>query len=319
MTRAWNRIVPHLLAVILVAGAVDARAADWSVAQMSGRVSISVGAAQPVALTRGAVLPAGGILTTGPASRALLARNEETMVVGANTAIAVPPGSTNRQYTTILEKTGVVEFTVEKQNVQHFAVETPYLAAVVKGTQFTVEVTPSAGTVRVTRGVVEVTALATGYVTSITAGQSVTVRADGTLELAGAGPRPTVYQGTPRAPIVDLQFALNGGGGGGFGLFAGLGGVATSLGLGPASVEASLGSDGASASVSLGGAAIEASVGDGGVSVSASTGLADTSISVAPGGVDLDVSTGSAGVAIDVGGGGSVSVDLGPIHLGLGP
>ena len=38
---------------------------------------------------------------------------------------------------------GSILLDVEKRNVQHFEVETPYLAAVVKGTQFRVTVGPT--------------------------------------------------------------------------------------------------------------------------------------------------------------------------------
>ena len=91
MQIAWGRIVARFVAMMVAAGAAQAAAADWSVSQMSGQVSITVAGAQPVALKRDAVLPAGGILRTGSASRALLIRNAETISVGPDAAIAVPP------------------------------------------------------------------------------------------------------------------------------------------------------------------------------------------------------------------------------------
>ena len=42
--------------------------------------------------------------------------------------------------TTIMQQAGSILLEVEKRNVKHFEVETPYLAAVVKGTQFRVTV-----------------------------------------------------------------------------------------------------------------------------------------------------------------------------------
>ncbi len=159
-----GRIVARMATLIFVAGATDVAAgADWSVAQMSGRVTIAVAGAQAVALKRDTVLHSGGVLRTGAASRALLMRNTEAMSVGPNAAIAIPGSGNNSGFTTILQNGGVVTFNVDKRNVQHFSVETPYLAAVVKGTEFSVEVTPAGSAVRVNRGVVEVTALRNGY------------------------------------------------------------------------------------------------------------------------------------------------------------
>jgi hypothetical protein len=301
MRKMWTPfpliVAVGLVAVGLVATAIAANTADWSVAQASGKVSIVMTGAQPVALTKGAVLTAGGILTTGPQSRALLSRDQETMVIGANAAVAIPSGPLNSQFTTVLESAGLVEYTVDKQNVQHFAVETPYLAAVVKGTQFSVEVTPNGGTVSVTRGVVEVTALATGDVTEVTAGQIVTVANDGALATSGEGRPPTVAHGTPRRPLV--AFGIPAGGpatpGNGNDLRA-------SVGVGNGKAGNGAGNSGAvngnaRINASNHGAEVSADAGGGGASVSASNHGAEVSASV---------------------GGGGASVDAGPVHIGLG-
>jgi hypothetical protein len=322
MQKTWGRIAARFIAMMVVAGAAPAAAADWSVSQMSGQVTIAAAGAQPVALKRDAVLPAGGILRTGAASRALLVRNAETISVGPNAAIAVPPGGNNPEFTTILQNGGLVAFNVDKRNVQHFSVETPYLAAVVKGTEFSVEVAPDVATVRVTRGVVEVTALANGYVIALTAGQAATVKADGSLAVAGVSGRPQVTQGVPRRPIVEgtsmaaLQRALN--------LNVGIG-TSASLGGGRLTLGAQLGA-GASVGATGGGLDLGASgggdvlagpasvsVGGGGVTVEAA-GLA-AGVGSGSGSGGIEVSAGSAAVSV---GGGGVHVDIDPPGLGPG-
>jgi hypothetical protein len=305
MQRAWGRIVARFIAVIVVAGAAQAAAADWSVSQMSGQVTITVAGAQPIALRRDAVLPSGGVLRTGAASRALLVRNAETISVGPNAAIAVPPGGNNPEFTTILQNGGLVAFNVDKRNVQHFSVETPYLAAVVKGTEFSVEVAPDSATVRVTRGVVEVTALARGYVISLTAGQAAIVRADGTLAVSGIPGQPEVTQGVPRDPLVGTTLAALGQA---LQLNLGIGGTSASLRVGPLAVGAQLGAN-TSVDVSLGGLNAGASVGsDSGLEITAGP----TSVSVGSGGIEA--TAGPASVSV----GSGVQVDLGPINIGLG-
>jgi hypothetical protein len=219
--KRWAGLV--LAAAITWSGA--ASAADWAVAQMSGAVVVTVTGAQPVALTAGATLPAGGTLTTGPASRALLVRNKETIVVGPNSAIAIPEGSRDPQFTTILQKAGVVQYLAEKKNVRHFAVETPYLAAAVKGTEFIVTVTRLGGSVEVQKGSVEVEALSTGGVTLLQAGQGAHVSLFGGMSLSGATPLPAVFPGTPRGAVVGLSMVA------GLGLFR-QAGDASELGFG---------------------------------------------------------------------------------------
>jgi hypothetical protein len=214
----WIRLAGMALAAAVGCQGA-AQAAEWSVAQMSGAVVITVTGAQPVALTAGATLPAGGTLTTGPAGRALLVRNKETIVVGPNSAIAIPEGSRDAKYTTILQKAGVVEYLAEKKNVRHFAVETPYLAAAVKGTEFIVTVTRLGGSVEVQKGSVEVQALANGQVTLLEPGQAVHVGLFGGLSLSGAAPLPAVLPGTPREAVVELSTVA------GLGLFRQMGDV----------------------------------------------------------------------------------------------
>jgi hypothetical protein len=273
---------------------------------MSGAVTITVQGAQPVALRRGASLPSGGILTTGPTGRALLVRAEETMIVGPNAAIAIPQGSNNRQFTTILANSGVVEFSVDRKNVQHFAVETPYLAALVKGTQFSVEVTRTGATVQVTSGTVEVTAHATGQFASLTAGQVATVDSNGVFAIGGLLPRPTVFQGIRRGPVVGATFAsLSVGAAVDFGSI----GSVVGYGLGPAA---------GGGSAALGPSVNTITAGPDGVDVA--TGLA--TVSAGSGGVQVEaaglasVSVGSDGVQVE--GPAGLGLGTGRLQLGLG-
>src|SRR5690606_9806762 len=64
---------------------------------------------------------------------------------------------------------------VERRNVQHFSVQTPYLAAVVKGTRFTVVVDGRSARVNVERGVVQVQDTGNDLVTDIRPGQQAVV------------------------------------------------------------------------------------------------------------------------------------------------
>lgn len=76
-----------------------------------------------------------------------------------------------------------------KKNVRHFSVETPYLAAVVKGTQFTVAVQDDGTDVSVHQGVVEVTDKASGQVAQVRSNQkaSVSRSAAAGIQITGSG------------------------------------------------------------------------------------------------------------------------------------
>jgi len=195
-----NALRAAAIAVLMLVP-LSATAAPWQVTQASGPVFIGSPTAQHVALTRSAILPEGAMVTTGASGRAALARGAETIVIGPNSVIALPAEIDGR--TTILERSGAIEFDVEHQNVQHFSVETPFLAAVVKGTHFTVTVDDAGANVDVGRGLVEVTNLATGEVADIPPGQHAGVAGTGArLSVGGVGRQAEIRQSAPRPVMV---------------------------------------------------------------------------------------------------------------------
>lgn len=190
-------------AALLLASTLSAQAGDgdWVIAKASGEIFLQTGGAQFVAVPgAGGRLTPGSVLLTSGNGRVMLVRGKETMLVSPNSIIGLPKGASG-QITTIIERSGEVEFEVEKGNVQHFAVETPYLAAIVKGTRFTVKVTDGTATVSVSRGRVEVDALAAGQSVDIVPGQSATVTAGG-LTVRGGGPRAPIVPIAPRRPLT---------------------------------------------------------------------------------------------------------------------
>lgn len=188
-------------ALALVVTTVHGHAASvWQVEMMSGEAYILSENAQPVALTPGGVVAAGGVIETGPDGRVVLSRGSESIVVSPNSSIAVSPESDSGIMTRILQRAGTVLLQVEKQDRQHFEVETPYLAAVVKGTKFTVSVDAEGAAVHVMEGVVETIDLDTGDVGLVRRGQTAQslVGAGSGLLVSGPGAEP-VQRGKDRA------------------------------------------------------------------------------------------------------------------------
>jgi len=231
------RILRLVLASILIAcfaGATSAGdGAAWSVVRASGKVWIQTEGASRVSLGDATAIQPGTTLATDADARILLQRGKETMVVGPGTIMKVPTDA-SRMFTTVLELTGEIEFDVEKRNVQHFSVKTPHLAAVVKGTHFSVRAGAESDTVEVTRGLVEVRSLRTGERVDLLPGQSVTVSESGLvvggLQHASLDPSGTTAASDPGAPGTP-GIEANVGGSNGVSVSAGAGsGIGASVG-----------------------------------------------------------------------------------------
>ena len=200
-----------MAALVLGAGlgaCSSALAADggvWSVAKSTGEVWVTTTGAQKASLTQEENLKPGDAIRTGPNGRVLLVRGEESMLIAPNSVISVPAEAKDGMQTTILQQAGSIVLEVEKKNVQHFEVETPYLAAVVKGTQFIVTVGATSTSVEVRRGQVEVSDFKTGQIAQVLPGQTATSFEHGKsgLTLSGSGTFNPIEQGKPRASSIN--------------------------------------------------------------------------------------------------------------------
>ncbi len=197
-----------LIAAFVLTAAPAAFAADgepWLVSKSSGEVWVTSPGAAQVSLGREDALKPGDTIRTGPNGRVRLTRGEETMMIAPNSEVGLPSEAKDGMATTILQRAGSILLDVEKRNVQHFEVETPYLAAVVKGTQFSVTINGRSTKVEVSRGQVEVSDFRTGQIAQVMPGQAATSFAHGKagLSLSGTGAFNPIEQGRPRASTID--------------------------------------------------------------------------------------------------------------------
>lgn len=185
----------------------------WHVSRFSGDVWLVAPGVQQASLSEEAALNPGDTIRTGPNGRVLLTRGAESMIIAPNSVVGLPAEAKPGLSTTIVQRAGSVLLDVEKRNVQHFAVETPYLAAVVKGTQFRVTVTASGANVAVSRGQVEVADFKSGQIAQVLAGQAAKVSASGQtgLSLSGSGTFRPIEHGQPRAPSIEKIVVPRGG------------------------------------------------------------------------------------------------------------
>lgn len=197
-----------LMAALVLGAASAASAADdgvWSVSKASGEVWIATDGAQPASLSKDDALKPGNTIRTGRNGRVLLVRGEETILISPNSVVGLPAEKKEGLSTTIIQRAGSILLEVEKRNVKHFEVETPYLAAVVKGTQFSVTVGAGSTKVGVLRGQVEVSDFKTGQIAQVMPGQSATAFEHGKpgLSLNGAGTFNPIEHGKPRASTIE--------------------------------------------------------------------------------------------------------------------
>ena len=187
-------MIRPLLRILLIPLAVIATtavgwAADWTVAQFTGEVTIVAPdgvAAEPVV---GQPVPSGATISTGANARVLLISGDESMAVGPNTQMSLV---TRGRSTTVFEERGEITFEINARNVRNFTVNSPVLAAVVKGTLFTVTTTLEGTRVGVAHG-------------------SVLVRAEAGFQrvLIEAGETAAVMAATPRQIIRTVEVAQN--------------------------------------------------------------------------------------------------------------
>lgn len=193
-----------LIALCFAVPAAWAQDGGWVVQKSSGEIWVTSPGAQQVALSSSAALKAGDQIRTGGSGRVLLVRGDEKILVSPNSVIGLPKEPSAGLTTTILQESGSILLEVEKRSQKHFEVETPYLVAVVKGTEFRVTVEGRESRVDVLSGQVEVAELATGKYALVMPGQAARVGSGGAgLTLSGPGATDSIKQGTPRAPRAN--------------------------------------------------------------------------------------------------------------------
>ncbi len=181
--------------------AVGAATADWTMTEASGPVQVMHGGVTKVA-SRGGILASGDIVKTGVAGRAVLTRGEEYLMIAPASQVRVPVAEQPGALTKFIEDFGNVVFMIKKRTVPHFAVQTPYLAAVVKGTTFSVSVTETGASVKVLEGAVDVATVDDGAHQLVIPGTTALVDAAslGRMRVQANGIERVIESTKPAAP-----------------------------------------------------------------------------------------------------------------------
>lgn len=155
------------------AHAATGAAERWTVTQRSGDARVVRAGLQPASMTVNQALAPGDTIITGASGRASLTRGGDYIVVAPRSQLRLPVKPDKTGFTTIVQELGTLLYKVRHTGVPHFAVDTPMLAAVVKGTTFTVVVDQDRSAVQVIEGLVEVTAADGGMRSLVHGGKTV--------------------------------------------------------------------------------------------------------------------------------------------------
>lgn len=196
-----------LFALAFVSVSVGAASAqEWRALEVAGVVRVMEPGQPARSVNTRDVLPAGAIVTTGRDSRAVFSNGAARASLSANSRLTL--ASSENGLTRFVQDVGTALFQVDRRRDPHFEVRTSLLAAVVKGTTFTVSVEPDQHRVFVAEGAVEVSPVAGGEAELVSNGAigEVTRAHPGRVER----PQTPAQQGAIAAPALNYA-ALTGG------------------------------------------------------------------------------------------------------------
>lgn len=163
----------------------SAMADDWIAASVSG-VVMTVKNGQWAHLRPGDVLSDRQQVRSLASGDATFEREGETVSIAGNTQISISE-ERGGHYTRVTQAFGTTTVADNEQARPHFEVDTPYMAAVVKGTVFTVWSRPGLSGVNVKRGRVEVQDHNSHLHVDVLAGQQASGGTSQPLRVAGLG------------------------------------------------------------------------------------------------------------------------------------
>ncbi|MBX5183418.1 hypothetical protein HJB88_12300 [Rhizobium sp. NZLR5] len=183
--------------MIVLPTAVFAAADDWRVVKATDQVKYTVDRTHWQDLRAGEVVPNRAWVSTGPRGRVQLARGVESITFQPNTLAAITTNESAAIKTQIYQQVGLLDLEIEKRSQPHTAIQTPYLAAVVKGTIFHVTVDRAKASVAVDRGLVQVSSFSSGQRSNVAPGQSATVDKKAGMTVAGRLSKPEITSVAP--------------------------------------------------------------------------------------------------------------------------
>ena len=136
--------------------AVAGNADLWKVDAVEGTAWVQRNGAGWQPLAAGAELGHGSQVKTGKNSRIVISRPGDTVSISPNSRFGIPEPATKGPVTHFMQNLGTLLFRIRTRASNPFNVRTPYLAAIIRGTTFTVLVDDRNAALHVATGAVEV-------------------------------------------------------------------------------------------------------------------------------------------------------------------
>lgn len=198
---------PSLLFVSIVLFFLNpglASSADWVASRVKQPVNFTVDKVNWKRLEAGMPVPGGAWISSGPRGRAVLTHADDMIAIQPGSMVSVVAKDTAGNKFEVVQQIGEIVVDFEKRPGRNLSVQTPFLAAVVKGTRFTVSVDGKAAQLGVERGLVGVTDPRRGERVDVRPGQSVAVSPSiaRSLKVVGPGPKSPVVSVAASTPTV---------------------------------------------------------------------------------------------------------------------
>ncbi len=188
---------------MMIPAVAKAAPQSWRVSERSGPVTILRSGINKVAV-QGAEAAAGDVVATGANGRAVLVRGEDYLVVAPSSRLRIATPSQKNSLLQVLQDSGNVVYKIKHLLTPHFSVETPYLAAVVKGTTFSITVNDAGTAVQVVQGALEVQTVDGGAKELIRPGMIARIMATDQFRLKIEGDHPHIVT-SPNAPAKQQE------------------------------------------------------------------------------------------------------------------
>ena len=144
-----------LSTLLFTSNSVIAKMQNWKVAKVQGDAVLSKPGFAPRRVELNDSFGAGQKITTSANGNVSLVRNSEAFIISPNSEIEIPSDENTGTFTLFFQTLGTVLFSAKKKNKHHFKVQTPFAAALVKGTTFAINVSSDDYQIQVFEGSVE--------------------------------------------------------------------------------------------------------------------------------------------------------------------
>ncbi len=195
------------LLILFLPWRIAAADGDWQVAKATAQVKYTTDKVSWHPVRPGMLVPNGAWIATGPRGRAIVRRNVESITFHPQTLASIVTTQSTIRRTAVIQPQGMLDLEIEKRAMPHTVVETPFLAAVVKGTGFSVSINKRSAAVSVRHGLVGVKSFQTGQQADVGPGQSANVDARSGMTTAGLVSKPSITQ--TRAALSRTRATAN--------------------------------------------------------------------------------------------------------------